>query len=44
MLTREIKQILTDTLTPLVLNHQKMRALQTDEIVEMFMTPRKLEL
>jgi tryptophanyl-tRNA synthetase len=44
MLTGELKKILTETITPIVLAHQKARAMVTDEIVEMFMTPRKLAL
>ena len=32
MLTGEIKQILVDVLTPMVEQHQKRRALVTDEV------------
>jgi len=44
MMTSELKKILIDTLVPIVLKHQKARAAITDDVVEMFMTPRKLEL
>jgi len=40
LLTGEIKQILIDTITPIMLQHQRCRAAVTDDIVEVFMTPR----
>eukprot|EP01117_Protostelium_nocturnum_P003068 TRINITY_DN1400_c0_g1_i1.p1 TRINITY_DN1400_c0_g1~~TRINITY_DN1400_c0_g1_i1.p1 ORF type:complete len:271 (+),score=76.43 TRINITY_DN1400_c0_g1_i1:760-1572(+) len=42
MLSGEVKKILTDILVDRVQNHQEARAAVTDEIVEAFMTPRKL--
>jgi len=42
MTTGQIKQILIDVVTPIVLNHQKARAAVTNDIVEAFMTPRQL--
>jgi len=42
MTTGEIKKILIDTITPIVAAHAKARSFVTDEIVETFMTPRKL--
>lgn len=42
MFSSELKQILIDVLTPIVLEHQKARLGVTDDIVGMFMTPRKL--
>ena len=40
----EIKKELIDVITPMVLRHQKARALVTDDQVRTFMTPRKLNL
>jgi len=42
MTTGQIKQILIDTITPIVAAHSKARSFVTDDIVETFMTPRKL--
>jgi tryptophanyl-tRNA synthetase len=44
MSTSEIKQILIDTLKPIVAQHQRMRAKVTDDMVDTFMTPRPLNL
>ena len=44
MLSGEIKKELIDVITPMVLQHQKARALVTDDQVRTFMTPRKLNL
>jgi len=43
MLTGEIKQQLIKVLVPFVQKHQRAREQVTDEVVEAFMTPRKLE-
>lgn len=43
MLTSEIKQILIDTLVPMVTAHQEARKKVTDDVVRHFMTPRPLE-
>lgn len=42
MLSGEIKKAAVDCLQPIVANIQEQRAKVTDEIVELFMTPRKL--
>ncbi|KAK9884099.1 hypothetical protein WA026_005039 [Henosepilachna vigintioctopunctata] len=42
LLTGELKKILIDTITPIVKHHQEARAKVTDEILQKFMTPRKL--
>ena len=44
MLSGEIKAELVNVITPLVQQHQQARASVTDEIVRVFMTPRKLNL
>ncbi|XP_056630009.1 tryptophan--tRNA ligase, cytoplasmic [Diorhabda sublineata] len=44
LLTGELKKILIDILTPLVQEHQKKRAEVTNEILQKFMTPRKLHV
>lgn len=44
MLTGEIKKILIDTLVPIVQRHQCARAAVTDDMVEAFMSVRKLDL
>jgi tryptophanyl-tRNA synthetase len=44
MTTSEIKNKLIETIGPIVAAHQAARFRQTEEIVEMFMTPRKLIL
>ena len=44
MLSGEMKKELIDVITPMVLQHQKARALVTDDQVRAFMTPRKLIL
>lgn len=44
MMSGEIKKVLIDVLTPLVLHHQAARKLVTEEMVTTFMTPRKLVL
>lgn len=43
MLTGELKKILIDTLQPLIASHQERRAKVTDEVVDKFMTLRKLK-
>lgn len=43
MLTGELKKILIETLQPLIASHQERRAKVTDEVVDKFMTPRKLK-
>ena len=43
MLTSEIKQILIDTLVPMVQAHQAARARVTDDVVRAFMSVRPLE-
>lgn len=43
MLTGELKKILIDTLTPIILTHQERRAKVTDDVLKEFMTPRKLQ-
>ncbi|XP_019866037.1 tryptophan--tRNA ligase, cytoplasmic [Aethina tumida] len=42
LLTGELKKILIETLTPVVTEHQRKRAEITDEVLKLFMTPRKL--
>lgn len=42
LLSGEIKKIAIETLQPIVANHQTKRKEVTDEILEQFMTPRKL--
>ncbi|XP_060533920.1 tryptophan--tRNA ligase, cytoplasmic [Cylas formicarius] len=42
LLTGELKKILIDTLTPVLVQHQENRAKITDDVLEKFMTPRKL--
>lgn len=42
LLSGEIKKLATETLTPIVVEHQLKRKDVTDEILEQFMTPRKL--
>lgn len=42
LLTGELKKILIETLTPIIVEHQKRRSKITDEEVKLFMTPRKL--
>lgn len=44
LLTGELKKILIETLTPIILQHQERRAKITDEELKLFMTPRKLNL
>jgi tryptophanyl-tRNA synthetase len=44
MMTSDVKKILIDTITPIVLAHQAARKLQTDAIVKMFLTPRTLNI
>jgi len=41
MLTGEIKQILVDVLTPMVEEHQKRRALVTDEVLDLYFNPKR---
>lgn len=43
MLTGELKKILIECITKIVLEHQSRRSVLTDEDVKEFMTPRKLE-
>jgi tryptophanyl-tRNA synthetase len=43
MLTGEVKKILIDTLTPMVLEHQEARKAATDDVVEKFMSVRPLD-
>nr|XP_017207181.1 tryptophan--tRNA ligase, cytoplasmic [Danio rerio] len=42
MLTGELKKSLIDTLQPIIAEHQEKRKHVTDDIVQQFMTPRKL--
>ncbi|KAM7403192.1 hypothetical protein PAMA_003898 [Pampus argenteus] len=42
LLTGELKKILTETLQPLIAEHQERRKQVTDEMVKQFMTPRPL--
>lgn len=42
MLSGEIKQLAIGCLQPIVAQHQERRKLVTDDIVDIFMTPRKL--
>merc|ERR1719373_1162771 len=42
LLSGFLKKELIDVLQPLVTEHQKARALVTDEVIKQFMTPRKL--
>jgi tryptophanyl-tRNA synthetase len=44
MLTSEIKSELIKVLQPLVAGHQNARKHVTDEMVDIFMSPRKLTL
>jgi len=44
MLSGEIKQELVKVITPLVMRHQLARSKVTDDIVQTFLTPRKLAL
>lgn len=43
MLSGEIKKELISVIQPLVAEHQERRKLVSDEVVQKFMTPRKLE-
>jgi tryptophanyl-tRNA synthetase len=43
LLSGEIKKLATECLQPIVSAHQEKKKLVTDEIIEKFMTPRKLE-
>jgi tryptophanyl-tRNA synthetase len=43
MLTTEVKKVLIELLTELVMEHQQARERVTDQIVDAFMTPRKLD-
>lgn len=42
LLTGELKKILIETLTPIIVEHQQRRAKVTDNDLKLFMTPRKL--
>lgn len=42
LLTGELKKILIDTITPIIVQHQERRAKITQEELKLFMTPRKL--
>ncbi|EFA07367.1 tryptophan--tRNA ligase, cytoplasmic [Tribolium castaneum] len=42
LLTGELKKILVDILTPIVMQHQERRAKVTDDVIKQFMTPREL--
>lgn len=42
MLSGEIKQLAISCLQPIVSGHQEQRILVTDEVIDLFMTPRKL--
>lgn len=42
MLSGEIKKLASDTLTPIVAEHQEQRKLVTDDILDQFMAIRKL--
>jgi hypothetical protein len=43
LLTGELKKKLIDVLQPLITGHQERRAKVTDDVVQAFMTPRKLK-
>ncbi|CAG2067994.1 unnamed protein product, partial [Timema podura] len=43
LLTGELKKMLIEVLQPIVTTHQQNRLQVTDEIVQQFMTPRKLK-
>lgn len=43
MLTGEIKKLAIEVITPIVMEHQQQRKLITEEVLNKFMTPRKLE-
>ncbi len=43
MLTGEIKQILIDTLNPMLLQHQESRKAVSDDVVQLFMSVRPLQ-
>ena len=43
MSSAEIKKVAIECLQPIVGEHQKNRNLVTDEVIELFMTPRKLK-
>ncbi|XP_060789504.1 tryptophan--tRNA ligase, cytoplasmic [Neoarius graeffei] len=43
LLTGELKKCLIETLQPMIAAHQERRKQVTDDIVEQFMTPRKLD-
>ncbi|CAH1999643.1 unnamed protein product [Acanthoscelides obtectus] len=43
LLTGELKKILIDTITPIIVQHQERRAEVTDEVLKEYMMPRKLE-
>jgi len=42
MLSGEIKNILAETLIPIIENHQQARLNVTDDIIKHYMTPRPL--
>nr|CAH7761868.1 unnamed protein product [Callosobruchus chinensis] len=42
LLTGELKKILIETITPIIVQHQEQRAKVTDEVLKQYMTPRKL--
>ena len=42
LLSGFLKKELIDVLTPMVLQHQEKRKLVTDQLIQEFMTPRKL--
>jgi len=42
MLTGELKKVLIDCITKIVLQHQERKNKITDDDVKIFMTPRKL--
>jgi tryptophanyl-tRNA synthetase len=44
MLTNDVKQVLIDVLTPLIMKHRHKRAEITDEIVKTFMSIREIKL
>jgi len=44
MLTGELKKVLIDCVTKIVLQHQERKMNITDEDIKMFMTPRKLQI
>ena len=44
MMTSEVKDVLVEVLTNIVLEHQKRRADATEDVVKAFMSVRELEI